>query len=224
MEKLTNTQTHYTNDDKWPTGLTTVEDAAESIGISADRLLELADSHFAPHWRIDGGQPLFQKAEIKRWAAKNLLTRIDGNDLSINLKVMVDPPIAKEAPPSIREIENLRVMPINEAPPGVYFLVHKNKVVYIGQSISPLARISSHTINGKKFDSAFLVPVPSYALDAVEGALIRALKPPLNGGESRKKSGNLMAPGNSIEDQSAINKFCPGLTNKSQYEYNISEK
>lgn len=205
MEKLKNKQVHYTNEVKYPGSLKTAQQISENIQISKDRILELAEGHYMPHWRIDGKEPLFQLAEVKEWVAKNLLDRIEGSQLPISLKVMVQPPDASDAPEAIKDIKNLKEIPIGDYPPGVYFLTFENKIVYIGQSVSPVSRISQHT--DKNFTRAYMVPVPRTALDNVEGALIRLLNPPLNSGDRKIAIG----PGDKNLDSSSIMKYAEGV-------------
>lgn len=205
MFKIKSEQTHYTNDEKYPGSLKKANLIADELGMSVDRVLELANSHFMPHWRIDGGEPLFQLAEVKKWAAKNLIKRIDGQELPFNLKIMIAPPKAVDAPETIREIDNLKQVPINLYPPGIYFLVKDDEVVYVGQSVNPIARIGNHT--DKDFDRAYMIPVPSSMLNDVEGALIRAINPPLNSG-SRKIA---VGPGNRGADGFILKKYAANL-------------
>ena len=47
MEKPAYTITQIT--DGWPSSLKTAEDICQGIGISAERLIQLADSGYAPH-------------------------------------------------------------------------------------------------------------------------------------------------------------------------------
>jgi hypothetical protein len=70
---------------------------------------------------------------------------------------------------------------VTHALPGaVYFLYLKGKLQYIGQSTDPSGRLSQHRKMGKLFDRVFVLPVPSFMLARVEGALIRRFRPPLN--------------------------------------------
>ena len=199
---------HFTedSDSKWPSGLQNAAKIAEQLRIPAEKILELANAHYIPHWRLDNGEPLFQIGEVKKWAAKNLLNRIEGQDYPINLRIMVMPPAPISAPLEIREIPDLRQIPLHECPSGIYFLVDNNKVVYIGQSVNPLMRISEHR-KDKKFTQAYMIPVPKSLLDAVEGALIRAMNPPLNSGAREVATG----PGNCDKDQAVLAKFAHGL-------------
>lgn len=62
---------------------------------------------------------------------------------------------------------------------GIYFLVHNNIVIYVGQSIDIYTRISSHK-NKKEFTSAFYIECPEEELKCTEDYYIIALNPPLN--------------------------------------------
>ncbi len=206
MQTLNQVQTHYTtNDAKMPTGLKTAQKISDVIGISMDRLNELTESHYIPHWRIDGGAPLYQISEVKSWVANNLIERVQGKKLPIDLRIMITPSPAMDAPEKIREIPNLKSIPIGEYPPGIYFLVHGENILYVGQSVNPLSRIPQH--KDKPFSRAYMIPVPSSALNSVEGALIRTLNPPLNCGEKKIAHG----PGDKNSDAFFISKYTPCL-------------
>lgn len=64
---------------------------------------------------------------------------------------------------------------------GVYFLIFKNKIIYVGQSVNVYARISGHT--HKKFDSFTVLPCPKEHLNVLESLYIHMFDPPLNGHE-----------------------------------------
>ena len=207
MERLKNV--HYTDDIKWPTSLISIEELSEKTGVTTPRLQEMVDCHYIPHWKLDGGTPMFQIAETKKWIAANMLTRVEGKNLPISLKVCVEPPKASviDAPVSIREIENLRTLPHYNMTPAIYFLVEEDTVVYIGQSTNPASRVAAHG-STKIFDRGFILPVPRSALNGVEGALIRLLQPKLNGGEGHKCG--LQAPGDKENDKDFLNTFAGG--------------
>ncbi len=206
----TDDQISYVNDGSgWPTDLKSLEVAARDIGLSKERLLELADAGYAPHWRIDDGEPLFQIKDLRTWASKNILRRSQPRNLTLDVRQVMDPPMAVDAPTSIRYIENLRTIP-REVMPGVYFLVRKGEVVYVGQSTGPMARVSSHK-RDKKFDVAYMVPVPAYALNDVEEALIRLLSPVLNRAMKTDDSGGPNALANFKGDLKLVEQFCKGL-------------
>ena len=57
MEKPEHEVTHVT--DKWPSNLQTTEAIAEKLGMEPYRVRDLALSGYMPHYRIDGGAPLY---------------------------------------------------------------------------------------------------------------------------------------------------------------------
>lgn len=63
---------------------------------------------------------------------------------------------------------------------GVYFLLLKGEIVYIGQSVSVAARVSSHR-SSKDFDSVAFVHCEEEFLDVLETLYILAYSPKLNG-------------------------------------------
>jgi hypothetical protein len=85
----------------------------------------------------------------------------------------------RRVPPPLRRIKGLCVLPFGGCRSGVYFLCRGHTVLYVGQSVEPILRIRQHVASGD-FDRAYVLPVPRKALDRVEGAFIRSLKPPLN--------------------------------------------
>tara|TARA_R100000654_G_scaffold70892_1_gene101440 strand:- start:743 stop:1462 length:720 start_codon:yes stop_codon:yes gene_type:complete len=75
---------------------------------------------------------------------------------------------------------------------GVYFLIHKNNVVYVGQSVNVFGRIHTHAQEGhKNFDAYTYIPCNKKQLDVLESLYIHALAPKLQG---RAVHGNLSAP------------------------------
>lgn len=85
------------------------------------------------------------------------------------------------APTEISNIRDLKSFPIHYLQSGIYFLVHKAKVVYIGQAICVVTRIGQHYIEGEKiFDSVWFVPIPKSDLNFIERAFIKLLKPKYN--------------------------------------------
>lgn len=67
---------------------------------------------------------------------------------------------------------------------GIYFLISKGEIVYVGQSGDVDSRIAGHLRatkkNKKEFDSAFWIEVSEHDLGPYEGAFIRALAPRYN--------------------------------------------
>lgn len=165
----------------FPGNLKTAKEISEKVMVDEKKLIDFADAGYCPHWRIDGGEPMFQINETKKWVAQYLLTRCNGKALPIELKLIADPPIANDAPEQIKYIPNLRYLPRHSSPPGVYFLVKADQVVYIGQSTSIESRCIAHSRQGKEFDHIYILPTPEHLLDEVEAALIRYVKPTMNG-------------------------------------------
>ena len=174
--------THYTNTEEFPSGLKTAKEIADAVFMNAERIENLAEMGIVPHWVIDGGKPLFRVTEIKNWIKNNAMTKCNGSQAPIEIKISPLAPIADsiKAPPEIREITGLRKIPQGDYAPCVYFLCKNDAVVYVGQSISVANRISAH-IRDKDFDEVYLVHVPKIMLTKVEAAMIRHLQPPLNG-------------------------------------------
>lgn len=167
----------------WPTGLRDAESIAVEIGTTAERLNALADAGFAPHYRIDGSKALFKTSELKKWAARNLVEHVAGKDIPDPVKVVLDADRIKDyrkVPPAIREIENLRDITGEISRIGIYFLCFNGEVVYVGQSVQAASRIKQH-IHTKVFTEAYFLAWPRDDLNRIEGALIRSLRPRLNG-------------------------------------------
>jgi len=195
MEKPQHKVSLVTN--KYPNGLKTAEEIANSLsnGISVDRILELADSGYMPHYRIDGGSPLFIISEVKDWVSKNIIHKCNGSVFPEAIRVVLPaPPVVDRPPDSICNINMLQQIPKYGYQPGVYFLCKNESVVYVGQSITPSSRVASHaTSYGKDFDRVYLLPVPISELNNVEAAFINHLKPKYQGRVKNGK-GKLVSP------------------------------
>jgi len=72
---------------------------------------------------------------------------------------------------------------------GVYFLIFKEELVYVGQSVNVFARISSHA--DKHFDKYAFIPCSREDLDTIESLYIHVLRPRLNGVQ---QNGEMSAP------------------------------
>lgn len=154
------------------------------LEITVERLTELADAFYLPHYRIDGGPPMFAEIETRKWVATNLSQRINGQELPVEYRVIVSAqPQADYAgvPPSISQIaDRLIVQREISNISGIYFLCRGNKVTYVGQAMRSGVRIAQHVADGRQFDRAYILPVPLSALDSVESAFINVLKPEEN--------------------------------------------
>ena len=181
MEKPVHYIEQYTN--KWPSGLKTAEEFAPKVGLTPERLLFLADAGYCPHYKIDGGHSMFASAETRQWLANNVLNHNEGKPLPVEVKVYLknEPANLDEVPETIRLNKHLIEVENHQVPSGVYFLCKDGEVVYVGQSVDVPSRVSSHRKDGKNFESVYMIPLPKEDLNSVEGALIRLLRPKLNG-------------------------------------------
>lgn len=70
---------------------------------------------------------------------------------------------------------------------GIYFLIRKLEIVYIGQSIDVASRISAHE-RDKRFDAVSVIRCEADELDAYESLYIWKYQPCLNGKFSQSKT------------------------------------
>jgi len=174
----------YVATDKWPSKLESAKQVASQVGIPADLLMSWAVQGVCPHFRVNGGEPLFRTPDVKRWMVNaNIIEACPGiADFGhFTLRVISDKPNVTDLPIELRSVGRVFDVANNLLPTGVYFLYLNGVLQYIGQSIEPATRLSQHQHSGKVFDRAFVIPVPSFLLNRVEGALIRHFRPPLNG-------------------------------------------
>lgn len=94
--------------------------------------------------------------------------------------------------PTRQEVSGQRV-PIKEmaARAGVYFLLKGESIVYIGQSITPEARIITHT-RDKDFDSFYIIRCRPEILNTAESLLIMHFKPIFNGNVTNPPQGVIL--------------------------------
>lgn len=181
--------------------LKTAEEVAAAVRMSAARLRELAEVDVIPHFRIDGGPPLFSLGGLKEYVRRYLVTVCPGEPLPINLRPVVQqPPAPATIPRALAEVEaRLCEIPPLEYPPCVYFLVLKQEIVYVGQSRNLLSRLGQHREDGKRWDRVLYLPVQADCLLTVEAQWIRVLCPPLNragrpAGLTAKQNGSKIQP------------------------------
>lgn len=157
--------------------------ATRGIEITNERLTELADAYYIPHYRVDGGRPFFNPIEARKWIARNLSDRFEGRTLPIEYRVAGDP-VGRHghAVPTrlVGMADHLIALDEICGCSGVYFLCRGDLVAYIGQSVCTGARIAKHKQDGRAFDRAYILPAPEGDLDRLEGAFIRTLNPPDN--------------------------------------------
>jgi hypothetical protein len=171
--------------DEFPAALKTCEEMSELVGMDEDALRKYADSKQIPHYRFDNGQPKFRTKEVKQWlVSSGKVYRVPGQVTEhkvINYSVPSNS-LKLTVPRELANLNGMMDIPQSMYPSGVYFLCDGEELVYIGQSVNPISRIATHRHEGRKeFTHAFLLPVPEYELNNVEGAMIRHLKPKYNG-------------------------------------------
>lgn len=169
---------------KWPSNLQRASEIADQVGVGEEQLLLWADQGLCPHFRINDGIALFRLADVRKWMIE---AEVIGECLGVTkrdaftLRVISDRPNVDEIPTELRSVGKVFDVSRNLLPTGVYFLYLGGVLQYIGQSVEPATRLSQHRHSGKVFDRAFILPVPAFMLDEVEGSLIRHFRPPLNG-------------------------------------------
>jgi len=161
--------------------LKTAQEAAPLVRMSPGRIQELAQALVLPHYRIDGGEPLFHMQSLKQYVRRYLTNTCDGAPLPLELRPIVIAPIAKSVPVALAMIQDrMAEYPAMEVPPCVYFLIEHHQVLYVGQSQNLPSRLTQHEGNGKTWDRVLFMPVPPSELLRVEAEWIAALNPPLN--------------------------------------------
>jgi hypothetical protein len=63
---------------------------------------------------------------------------------------------------------------------GVYLLMLKGKIVYIGSSLNMPNRVAGHRTNGRPFDQVFYIATMANQREALERTLIKAINPAQN--------------------------------------------
>jgi hypothetical protein len=145
--------------------------------------MELADTGYAPCWFVDDVGPFFRKADTRKWLAANLYSASTGRSFPRVIQVAAPVPATASVPlPLLALADRLIQWAAPASLTGVYFLVKDGTIVYVGQSTSSIAaRVGTHAADHRKeFDTVFVLPLPAEDAFAVEQALIRMLRPPLN--------------------------------------------
>lgn len=159
--------------------------------IPASRIVELAVSGHLPCWWWQDGEsrygPYFQIGRVKDWLAQNgWISEQAGIPFPGRLLVQLASPAPQQALrkselPLVLRGMSCDLFPVNYTCSGVYFLIHGEEVVYVGQSLSVASRVHDHVSKKEKvFDRAVYLPVPPSDLSQVERAFIRVLRPRYN--------------------------------------------
>jgi hypothetical protein len=70
---------------------------------------------------------------------------------------------------------------------GVYLLMLRGRVVYVGSSLDMPKRVSQHRTNGRPFDQVFYIATVANQRESLERVLIKAIDPPQNKAHRRPK-------------------------------------
>lgn len=162
-------------------GLKTATEVAPHVRMVPRRLQELSDAQILPHFRIDGGEPLFQMQNLKQFIRRHLTTEFVGAPVPLNLRPIVFQRMAEPPPLPLAAVQDrLCEYPSCDLPPCVYFLISDSAVTYVGQSRNLSVRLAQHRQNGKSWDKVLYMPVLECDLLRVETEWIAALNPSLN--------------------------------------------
>ena len=149
--------------------------------ISEADLIEWAESRLCPHYRVNGGPPLFNRTKLKDWITWNKIEVCDGKPLCNFISHKVEAVENYKIPSCIAGIDGIIEANLTTVFSGVYFLCKNNEIVYVGQAQSVSNRVGNHCGDGvKDFDSAFCIPVSISLLNAVEQYYIKAFLPKYN--------------------------------------------
>ena len=145
-------------------------------------ILNFARNRYMPYHELGGSQVGYRYEEVVKWIIKNATRYSYGGDDVHPSIIRFRSRVRKESkqiiPDALKDIANLSAMEIGY-PPSVYFLCQDERVVYVGQSVNPSARIPQH-YKDKKFNKVYLLPVSEHKLLEVEHRYIRQFEPLYN--------------------------------------------
>lgn len=145
-------------------------------------ILFFARNRYMPHHLLGGSAIGYRYKEVVKWIIENATRYSDAGTNVHPAIIRFRSRIKKEAkqiiPDALKDIVNITPVEIGY-PSGVYFLCQDEKVVYVGQSVNPSSRIPQH-YKDKKFNRAFLLPVPEHRLSQIEYRYIRQFEPLYN--------------------------------------------
>jgi hypothetical protein len=157
----------------------TAEQAADLCHLKKSRLIELAQTGYAPCVFVDNDEILFFRNDILDWTKANLVRIQQGKEFRLDI-IVNDNPSPGDVPEALHSIANKLKEFRSKSLPCIYFLINGDEIVYVGQSSSLQSRLESHRSDKKEFDRVLFLPTPSSFLSSLEMALIRALKPKYN--------------------------------------------
>lgn len=86
--------------------LKTAQEVAEQVRLSVGRIRELAEAMLLPHFRIDGGEPLFCQTTLKRYVRQHLTVMCEGAPLPLDLRPIVFRPISQPVPAALAAVQD----------------------------------------------------------------------------------------------------------------------
>lgn len=164
----------------------TVAEAAQQLRISERRLRNAMQRHFEcglrSVWTETADGPLWEAQALQAFwhpVTMDTMGRRRQHREPVARKPVTPPP---GLPTMLIPIgERLLALDLyRRRGPGVYFLCFGDDVIYIGQSVRPVARVGEHLYR-YRFDRAFLLPCARAGLSRLEGSFIRAFRPRQNG-------------------------------------------
>ncbi len=143
--------------------------APEELGVSSRYIYN--NSSFGTHATASA---------VKRLLACGRIRRKHG--LKGEVKIVINDgsplPSDKYGFPSVKEIRKRAEKLVSDDPPGVYFLLRKGGIAYIGSSLSPKNRIQTHIFKKKiSFDSFFIVKCGDLEVRDLEDEYIKYYQP-----------------------------------------------
>jgi hypothetical protein len=158
--------------------LMSVEAAAAVLGVEPSLMKQAARRGEVPGAELHHGDWLFEPKALKSWW-KGLL----GEAKARTAKVRHADAKARSEKLRSSLVCSADILaaarPWPKSGSGIYFLICRGVIVYVGQARHVMKRLAQHTAT-KKFDAWHWVPCPPHRLNAVERAYINALMPPLN--------------------------------------------
>jgi len=161
-------------------GLQTAEYISARTGIEADRLTELANAGYVPHYQLDGKGPFFKVREVQAWVKDNLLQVLTGLPMPTKAIICTQARPQSGVPLRLAGIGGLQYLPMPIPVSAIYFLVFRGEVVYVGQTANVAVRVAHHAASNKEFDEAWFLPMPISQLNQAEMAYIDLFTPRYN--------------------------------------------
>jgi len=146
--------------------------------IDEEEFKHFNDLNYIPHYLVNGIKA-FRSNNVIEWIKKELVAEHDGQRL---VTKFLSYPQANKPPRKIpKELIGIcgDLCEVGAPPPCVYFLIDKNKIVYVGQTVNIYMRMKDHEKN-KSFNRVLYIPVAKEYLDKIERGYIDSLNPKYN--------------------------------------------